>query len=98
MSHHTADWLVYGARASRSGLFQRPRGNVPGRRVPAPPDTTHDNGTYLANVRFLDARISPFDDRAALEHYWHPPADGDEAHRMFPDAWTPMDLVDALVE
>ena len=100
LSHRTLDVLTYGDRASRSGAYHRLRGGglVPGVRVTPLSDPVHANGTYLAEVWFLDPRVRPGSARAELDHHWRLHADGTGQHRMFPDAWTPAELVAAVLE
>ncbi|MFE7591755.1 EndoU domain-containing protein, partial [Kitasatospora sp. NPDC057512] len=55
----------------------------------------NDNGTYRADVWFLDAAVTPGAPMATFPSRWHQHADG-ETHTFYPKAWTPSRILSAV--
>ncbi|MFF2619536.1 EndoU domain-containing protein [Kitasatospora sp. NPDC058046] len=55
----------------------------------------NDNGTYRADVWFLDAAVTPGAPMAKFPSRWHQHADG-ETHTLYPKAWTPSRVLSAV--
>ncbi|MER5352520.1 EndoU domain-containing protein, partial [Kitasatospora sp. NPDC002551] len=88
---------LYGDRQTLSGGHHRPDGDTTlhhGISV-EPLYEPHDNGTYRARAWYLDPVVAPTADMRSLPSRWFRRADGD-AHMMYPDAWTPNEILQAV--
>ncbi|MGW1108816.1 EndoU domain-containing protein [Streptomyces sp. NPDC002540] len=92
------DMTRYGNRRTLSGVYHAPRRDLRGYHgLKIMPGATHENGTYQANVWFLDPNLHPRDWQARSRTRWRLHRDGTD-HRMFPDQWSPSELLDAVEE
>ncbi|MET9888434.1 EndoU domain-containing protein [Streptomyces sp. NPDC006430] len=99
-SRRVEDVAWYGDRRTRTGAYHEPKlgreelARYYGLRIT--PVRTHDNGTYEADVWFLDPALRPGEDQAGNLLNWYQHQDGDQ-HVIFPKKWRP-DQLQAAVE
>ncbi|MET9888305.1 EndoU domain-containing protein, partial [Streptomyces sp. NPDC006430] len=90
------DVARYGDRRTRTGAHHAPK---PGQEyyhgMHIEPGEEHDNGTYQADVWFLDPALRYGDPRGSDPTRWILHRDGSE-HVMFPNVWSPSTLLKAV--
>ncbi|WP_234360063.1 EndoU domain-containing protein [Streptomyces sp. DSM 15324] len=90
------DLVRYGDRRTLGGAHHAPKVDEMWYGLVIRPGQENDNGTYQAEVRFLDPSVSPHDvEGAADASNWRPHRDGDQ-HVMFPADWAPHAVLDAV--
>ncbi|MGW2892547.1 EndoU domain-containing protein [Streptomyces griseoruber] len=90
------DLARYGDRRTLSGAYHAPtvENVLHGLRITR--GQANDNGTYRADVRFLDPAVNPYDPSAVGDDdNWRRHRDGDD-HVMFPDDWGPAQVLEAV--
>ncbi|MFD7729397.1 EndoU domain-containing protein [Kitasatospora phosalacinea] len=96
------DLLQYGDRHTMTGVHHAPTAAAAaaaahGIKVEPTGQPPHENGTYRADVWYLDPKVAP---GAPLSHHdtrWHRPA-GEPPHTMYPAHWTLAEVHAAVEE
>ncbi|MFD0567161.1 EndoU domain-containing protein [Kitasatospora saccharophila] len=94
------DLLQYGDRHTMTGVHHAPTAVAAaahGIRVEPTGQPPHENGTYRADVWYLDPKVAPGAPLSHLDTRWHRPA-GEPPHTMYPAHWTLAEVHAAVEE
>ncbi|MFJ4091168.1 EndoU domain-containing protein [Kitasatospora sp. NPDC089913] len=97
---HGENHVLFGDRQALTGVHSRPPAavaTVHGVQVDATALHTNDNGTYRAQVWYLDPVVGPDAPLATFTTRWFRRADN-APHTMYPDSWTPSTIRRAVDE